>query len=136
MHGATIKLILYNLTFRFVRRNCACHLFDTYPFHFTCDKIYPKSSALTVIGWQFALRVPGAIGLFWITRTWPGSQGRNEVDVFVTSLQRSGERVAKKIGKVQSAVHCTHFPQTSFASWNSTHKMKVACSSETFMPVP
>ena len=104
------NLILYSLTFCFVGRNWACHLFGPYPFHFTCDKIYPKSSALTVIGWQFALTVSGAIGLFWLTRTWPGSQGKNKVDVFVTSLQRSDERVAKKIGKVQSAVHCTHFP--------------------------
>lgn len=129
------NLILYSLTFCFVGRNWACHLFDTYPFHFTCDKIYPRSSALTVIGWQFALRVPGAIGLFWLTRTWPGSQGKNKVDVFVTSSQRSRGRVAKMIGKVQSALHCTHSPHASFASWNSTHKMQVACSSEKFMLV-
>jgi hypothetical protein len=135
-YKTTAKIVVFcRLILCFVGRNWSCHLFVTYPFYFTCEKIYSRSSALTVTGWHFALRVPGAIGLCWLTRTWPVSQGKNKVDVCVASSQLSSGWVAKMVGKVQSALQCTHFLHASFASWNSTRKMEVTCSSETFISV-
>jgi hypothetical protein len=109
----------------FVWRNWPCHLFFTYTFYFTCDKIYLRSSTLIPVGWHLALRVASAIGLCWLTGTWPGSQGKNKVGVFVANSQLSSGRVAKNTGKVQSALQCIRFPLAFFASWNSTRSPKL-----------